>query len=271
MLNTSAPIAPAVTSSWSTVSSSSLSTASTVSNSISVSTSGTTSATSVSPSTSSSTSAKPSPTGPQTVTNLAGWNYLGCWTEATNTRALNGKLLPITAANTNVENCAAACSAYTYFGVEYSQECYCGNVINAGSVNTSTIANPNPCNMVCADNPNEYCGGRSVLNLYQVAPVVSSSSVSSSTTAPLPTLIVVPSSKFAAPGLWIRILTFVATSSSSIVSSSSSTLSSSSMTSSTFSTPTTSSSTCKSLHNHRQTTGTFINSILQPQRVRRPQ
>jgi hypothetical protein len=196
---------------------------------------------------------------------------LGCWTEATNTRALNGKLLPIAAADTNVENCAAACSAYTYFGVEYSQECYCGNVINAGSVNTSTIANPNPCNLVCADNPNEYCGGRSVLNLYQVAPVVSSSSVSPSTTAPLPTLIAVPPSKFWCPGPGIRILTFVATSFSSTVSSSSSTLSSSSTTSSTSSTPKTSSTTCKSLHNHRKTKGSVINSIFQPQRVRRPQ
>ena len=130
-----------------------------------------------------STSASPSPTGPQTVINLAGWNYMGCWTEATNTRALNGLLLPISAANTNVENCAAACSNYKYFGVEYGQECYCGNVLNAGSVNSSTVLNSNPCNIVCVDNTLEYCGGRSVLNLYQVAAVLSSSSTVSSTTS----------------------------------------------------------------------------------------
>jgi hypothetical protein len=82
------------------------------------------------------------------------------------------------------------------------------------------------------------------LNLYQAAPVVSSSSVSSSTTAPLPTLIAVPPSKFCCPGPWIRILTFVATSSySSTVPSSSSNLASSS----------TSSTTCKSLNTHRKT------------------
>jgi hypothetical protein len=129
----------------------------------------------------SSISASPSPTGPQTVTTLAGWNYLGCYTEATTGRALNGILLPIPAAVTDVETCAAACSAYTYFGVEYGQECYCGDFLNAGSVNSITVPNSNPCNIVCANNANEYCGGRSVLNLYQVA--ISSSSTLSSTSS----------------------------------------------------------------------------------------
>lgn len=59
--------------------------------------------------------------GPITVTNLLGYTYLGCYSEATNERALNGYLLPIPAANTSVETCAAACSQYTYFGVEYSK------------------------------------------------------------------------------------------------------------------------------------------------------
>lgn len=123
------------------------------------------------------------PTGPQTVTNLPGWNYLGCYTEATTGRALNGILLPIRAAVTDVESCAAACSGYVYFGVEYGQECYCGNVLNAGSVNSNTVTNANPCNMICADNANEYCGGRSVLNLYQLAATGSSSQSSASSTA----------------------------------------------------------------------------------------
>jgi hypothetical protein len=32
-----------------------------------------------------------------------------------------------------VEQCAKFCSDYIYFGVEYSQECYCGNTLAAGS------------------------------------------------------------------------------------------------------------------------------------------
>ena len=70
-----------------------------------------------------STSSTPVPTGPITVTNVAGWNYLGCYSEATTGRALSGSLLPIAAANTDVETCGAACLAYEYFGVEYGVEC----------------------------------------------------------------------------------------------------------------------------------------------------
>jgi hypothetical protein len=127
-----------------------------------------------------STPATLSPTGPITVTNLIGWTYIGCYTEATNTRALNGLENPIATDATDVESCAAACSQYTYFGVEYGQECYCGDVINAGSIpENSTIPTANGCDMACNANPNEYCGGRVRLNMYQYSPIVSSSSSSS--------------------------------------------------------------------------------------------
>ena len=38
-------------------------------------------------------------------------------------RALSDLQNPIPAQNVTVENCAAACTQYTYFGVEYSGEC----------------------------------------------------------------------------------------------------------------------------------------------------
>lgn len=76
-------------------------------------------------STSSSPTSPPVPTGPQTVTVLPGWSYIGCYSEATTGRALNSLLLPIAGADTKVESCAVACAGYTYFGVEYGQECKC--------------------------------------------------------------------------------------------------------------------------------------------------
>ena len=69
------------------------------------------------------TSATPTPTGPVTVQSLSGWTFLACYTEGTNTRALSDLQNPIPAQNVSVENCAAACSTYAYFGVEYSSEC----------------------------------------------------------------------------------------------------------------------------------------------------
>ena len=99
-----------------------------------------------------STTVSPTPT-PITVQTLSGWSYLGCYSELPNGRALSALENPIPAANVSIENCAAACSAYTYFGVEYAQECYCGNIIGSPSrlVAGSTVA-ATGCNMVCVAN-----------------------------------------------------------------------------------------------------------------------
>lgn len=69
-----------------------------------------------------SSTATPTPTGPITVGNFTGWNYMGCYSEATNNRALSGLENPISGKAVTVEACAAACAAYTYSGVEYSGE-----------------------------------------------------------------------------------------------------------------------------------------------------
>lgn len=107
-------------------------------------------------------------TGPVTVQVVSGWDYLGCYSEATNQRALQGNFLG--GATVSIEACASFCSGYTYFGTEYSQECYCGNTIMTGSalVAGTTVA-ATGCNMVCAANSTEYCGGGNRLNMYQKA------------------------------------------------------------------------------------------------------
>jgi hypothetical protein len=65
----------------------------------------------------------------------------GCWTDSPANRTLTSK----TGFSNimTVEQCATICSAYTYFGVEYAQECYCGNVLAGGS----TLADSSGCNM----------------------------------------------------------------------------------------------------------------------------
>lgn len=67
-----------------------------------------------------STSTTPTPTGPITVTNITGHAYMGCYSEATNGRALSGLLNPISGTQVTVEGCSVACAGYKYFGVEYS-------------------------------------------------------------------------------------------------------------------------------------------------------
>lgn len=65
----------------------------------------------------------PSPTGPAVVPYVGPYSFLGCYTEATNQRALSDKA---TASDTmSLETCQAFCAQYTYFGVEYGKEvCY---------------------------------------------------------------------------------------------------------------------------------------------------
>ncbi|KUJ06679.1 uncharacterized protein LY89DRAFT_403153 [Mollisia scopiformis] len=144
-----------------------------------------------------SSTANSSPTlSPNTL--IQGYSFLGCYTEATGVRALSpGAFFNYT--GMTLELCASDCAGYTYFGAEYGGECYCGDVINLGSV----VAPLTDCNMICPGNPYEYCGAGSRLDLYKVGPSTQQStsasgampssvsgavpsSVASSTQAPLP-------------------------------------------------------------------------------------
>ncbi len=61
-----------------------------------------------------------------------------------------------------LEACMAFCSDYTYFGVEYAQECYCGNSFNVGSI----PAPATDCSLVCTGDKYEYCGNGNRLSVY---------------------------------------------------------------------------------------------------------
>ncbi|KAH8801520.1 WSC domain-containing protein [Xylogone sp. PMI_703] len=93
---------------------------------------------------------------------VAGYGFLGCYTEATAGRALGGSSY---AADTmTLESCAAFCSAYSYFGVEFGRECYCGNSLGSGSV---LAANQADCSFLCPGNKLEYCGAGGKLEMYK--------------------------------------------------------------------------------------------------------
>lgn len=106
-------------------------------------------------------------------------------------RALNSKTFADD--GMTLEKCGTFCAGFTYFGVEYSRECYCGNSFNAGSVKTAA----SECNMLCAGSKCTYCGAGNRLSVYsqgggqqssqqsQQASVVSTvNAVTTSTSAP---------------------------------------------------------------------------------------
>ena len=82
--------------------------------------------------------------------------------------------------------CAQFCAGFTYFGVEYATECYCGNSFNAGSVKTSA----SECNMVCGGSQCNYCGAGNRLSVYTIGngpPPSSSTTQTKPTNPPSPT------------------------------------------------------------------------------------
>lgn len=63
--------------------------------------------------------------------------------------------------------CLDRCAAYGYMaaGMEYGQECYCGDPANIAA-NGATLQAETDCNVVCAGNASAICGGGSRLSTY---------------------------------------------------------------------------------------------------------
>ncbi|ODQ56240.1 WSC-domain-containing protein [Saitoella complicata NRRL Y-17804] len=111
------------------------------------------------------------------VTSYKSWTNLGCYTEATKARALVN-YISLATTNQTIAGCldAAQAKGYTMAGMEYGGECWAGNALSAGSVNTSQ----SECNMLCHGNSLEYCGAGNRLSMYTLSRATSSSAVSSS-------------------------------------------------------------------------------------------
>ncbi|KAL1413684.1 hypothetical protein Q8F55_001463 [Vanrija albida] len=94
----------------------------------------------------------------------AGYTLTGCVAEATSGRALTGASF----ANNNMTRgaCVSWCAdrGFPYAGVEYGRECYCDTQLRNGAT-TATVSD-SQCQIACANNPNENCGGRGTLDLF---------------------------------------------------------------------------------------------------------
>ena len=106
-------------------------------------------------------------TNPGPVGN--GWTYKSCYEDSVYERTLAHKV--DTPGSNSVLACTAACKAagYKIAGVEWSQECWCDNVVKSGRASGLL-----DCDMVCTGNPLEYCGGSQWLNVYEFEALPSS-------------------------------------------------------------------------------------------------
>jgi hypothetical protein len=112
-------------------------------------------------------------------------SFAGCFQDSTSSRSLTTRVANVG----SVEQCVAACSAqgFVFAGVEYTNECYCGNGITAPQIATTRCQQ-----YTCNAAPSEYCGGDNALQVYRL-------SVSAPTAAPSGASQAAPAATGAAP------------------------------------------------------------------------
>ncbi|RDA92642.1 hypothetical protein CP533_1469 [Ophiocordyceps camponoti-saundersi (nom. inval.)] len=109
----------------------------------------------------SASAATPSACPGQPEAIAGNWLSYGCYSEATNGRALNDKTYADD--NMTLAACAGFCTEYSFFGVEYSRECFCGDALDQ----TATKQPGSECSMTCMGSAGcEYCGGGRRLSVY---------------------------------------------------------------------------------------------------------
>jgi hypothetical protein len=99
------------------------------------------------------------------VTSSLKWQYVGCGTDNLSTRTFNSA--STSSGSMTVESCISFCSGkgYTYAGLEYASQCYCGNTLASDRAPvTGVLGN---CFTPCAGDNSEFCGGGSALSIYQ--------------------------------------------------------------------------------------------------------
>ncbi|KAF9448028.1 WSC-domain-containing protein [Macrolepiota fuliginosa MF-IS2] len=105
----------------------------------------------------------------QILPRYKNWVFTQCWQDdiwPTGGRRLLPKWpnTPIPPEEMTVERCIDGCEAsgYTSAGMEYGQECWCGNVTYPPGQSTSSYE----CNMPCLMNAGQICGGSNRIVVY---------------------------------------------------------------------------------------------------------
>ncbi|KAJ7752824.1 hypothetical protein DFH07DRAFT_921710 [Mycena maculata] len=99
-----------------------------------------------------------------------GWSYVGCATDGS-ARALS---YSFTSSSLTQDSCIATCDSlgYIYGAPEYTNQCYCGSTL-ANGLGVSTASAE--CNMPCAGNSSQICGGNYRMSLFQKTSSVATS------------------------------------------------------------------------------------------------
>ncbi|KAK4626052.1 WSC domain-containing protein [Fulvia fulva] len=103
------------------------------------------------------------PTLPPVTPKAAGEFYhVACLKDSTSPRRLPN--VGIYGPEVSVQLCAKICNGYEYFGVEYARERFCGDKTD---LKAELPERQSACNMLCAGNVSEFCGGVNQISVYQ--------------------------------------------------------------------------------------------------------
>jgi hypothetical protein len=110
------------------------------------------------------TSTTPPTYTPESHPAVSTTTYAGCWTETSPVRALSGASA-YSGTLMTIEACGDYClnEGFTWFGLEYTAECYCGSGLSEESVS----AEDTDCAMPCSGASGEVCGGPNRISVYQ--------------------------------------------------------------------------------------------------------
>jgi hypothetical protein len=100
---------------------------------------------------------------PPTISPIEnGFEFFGCYTDNVQRRTLERRV-PIDGGLT-VAKCTAACKAanFTYAGVEFGEECYCGNTVRS----PGTLTDLDSCDMQCSGDFKHLCGAADRVIIY---------------------------------------------------------------------------------------------------------
>ncbi|KAJ7058025.1 galactose oxidase [Mycena amicta] len=109
-------------------------------------------------------SGNPPPPAPTIPESIGKWESLGCYMDN-----VNGQGRALTEAvnvdgEVSLETCTTACfnAGLPLSGAEFADQCYCGAVVANGGI----LAALADCNMPCAGNVSEFCGGPNRLTVF---------------------------------------------------------------------------------------------------------
>ncbi|CAK5270188.1 unnamed protein product [Mycena citricolor] len=94
------------------------------------------------------------------------WSSLGCYADSTNQRVLPAQVYE--GPSNGVTSCLTSCAnaGYSFGGVEFGSQCFCGNAAPASSL----IATSDSCNYACsAGSASGICGGANRINIYSIS------------------------------------------------------------------------------------------------------